>query len=68
MTLTNALKIFIDNGNHSTPYLDILRSENDLMKYLCIGANWHKYYPNYVKESKCFYDTQIFIFIKLPFA
>ena len=54
MTLTNALKIFIDNGNHSTPYLDILISENDLMKYLCIGATEYKYYPNYVKESKMF--------------
>ena len=54
MTLTNALKIFIDNGNHSTPYLDILRSENDLMKYLCIGAIRYKYYTNYVKEFKMF--------------
>jgi hypothetical protein len=54
MILTNALKIFIDNGNHSTPYLDILRLETDLMKYLCIGSPWWKYYPNYVKEFKMF--------------
>jgi hypothetical protein len=47
MILTNALKIFIDNGNHSNPVLDIQRMETDLIKYLCLAAKPVKYVEIY---------------------
>jgi hypothetical protein len=47
MILTNALKIFIDNGNHSNPVLDIQRMETDPIKYLCLAAKPVKYVERY---------------------
>jgi hypothetical protein len=47
MVHTNALKIFIDNGNHSNPVFDIQRMETDHIKYLCLAAKTVKYVERY---------------------
>jgi hypothetical protein len=54
MPLTNALKIFIDNGNDSNPQLNILRAVTEQVKYLCIRANDWRYLPIYVNDLNMF--------------
>jgi len=51
MVITIVVKIFIDNGNHSNPRLDIQRVETDTIKYLCLSAKLVKYVQRYETGS-----------------
>jgi hypothetical protein len=58
MLITIVVKIFIDNGNHSNPALDIQRMETEPIKYLCISAKLVKYVQRYGTRSSIDFITQ----------